>query len=279
MNKYIVELKYDNFRIDKFLRKYSKEESLSTIFSFIRKGDVKVNGKKVKENYRLKLNDEISFLDRVKLDFSRDKLQESNEVDISNFKEMIIFEDEDIFIINKKNSIAMYKGDKHSYGLAEMAKKYYNNKDINFSNRLDLDTQGLVIGTKNLNILRKINEAIRNREVKKKYIALVKNNNLRIGDKFYSDKSLEIKENSVIVSKNGMEARTNFEVIDIIDNKVLLDIDLITGRKHQIRVHLADLLMPIIGDKKYGKADKKLYLKCYSISFLDYNFSIDKKFD
>ncbi|WP_073508107.1 pseudouridine synthase [Streptobacillus notomytis] len=279
INRYIVDEEHVNVRLDKFMRKYSKEQSLSIIFSLIRKGLVKVNGQKSKENYRLLLNDEILFPDSAKIVIER-KIKK-NIIDIDLFKKMIVFEDDNVFIINKPNNIAMYKGDKHKFGLSEMAKAYYNNHNVNFANRLDLETEGLVIGCKNLQILRKVNEEIKNKNIIKRYIAKVEQKSLKLNEKFFSDKKIKILEDKVIVSEDGLESITYFKVIELKNSKALLDIDLITGRKHQIRVHLSDMGYPIIGDSKYGKYQKKdrMYLKCYYIKFLNYEIKLDMKFN
>lgn len=179
MNKFNVDLEYVDMRLDKFVRKYSKLESLSQIFSLIRKGKLKINGKKAKENYRLKLNDVIEYSDDFKM-----QIKTYRKIENFNLKELIVFEDENIFVINKPEKLAMHKGDKNEYGLAELAKSYYDNANINFANRLDKETQGLVIGCKNLQILRKINEQIRKKKIKKKYIAMVRNKGLKLNDTF-----------------------------------------------------------------------------------------------
>ena len=111
INNFKVDQEHVNMRLDKFVRKYSKEESLALIFSLIRKGNIKVNGKKSKENYRLLINDEIYFPDNAKIEMGNTKI--NNNINISKFKDMIVFEDDDIFIINKPNNIPMHKGNNH----------------------------------------------------------------------------------------------------------------------------------------------------------------------
>ena len=86
---------------------------------------------------------------------------------------MVIYENNDFFILNKAPNIPMHKGTGHGYGLSEVFKEIYNNMDVNFANRLDYETSGLVIGCKTLKFLRYISEKIRNNQVSKKYIALV----------------------------------------------------------------------------------------------------------
>lgn len=275
--KYIVDINTENMRLDKFVRKYSEEMSLSILFSLIRKGQIKVNGKKSKENYRLQKGDEIYFPESAKINFENKK---NIKIYNNSLKEMIVFEDEDIFVVNKPIGVAMHKGDGHKYGLSEMAKEYFNSSNVNFSNRLDIKTEGLVIGAKNLKALRLVNEEIREKRVVKKYIAKVKKGNLKLNDEFISDKKLLITNNKVIVSEKGLEALTYFKVYKIDGGMAFIDIDLKTGRKHQIRVHLSDLGYSIVGDDKYGDYSSKdrLYLKCYKIKFLKYDIEIDKYF-
>ena len=275
--KYIVDINSENMRLDKFIRKYSEETSLSVLFSLIRKGQIKVNSKKSKENYRLQKGDEIYLPESAKINFESKK---NVKIYNNSLKEMIVFEDENIFVVNKPVGVAMHKGDGHEYGLSEMAKEYCKSQDVNFSNRLDIKTEGLVIGAKNLKFLRLINEEIREKRVVKKYIAKVKKGNLKLNDEFMSNKKLLVTNNKVIVSNKGLDSLTYFKVYKIENNMAFIDIDLKTGRKHQIRVHLSDLGYSIVGDDKYGDYSSKdrLYLKCYKIKFLKYNIEIDKYF-
>ena len=306
--KVVVNSEMENMRLDRYLRKQFKNEPLSKIFSSIRNGDVKVNAKKSKENYRLSLGDILTIKmlkssEKKENKFEKIKIKKE---DIENYKKMVIFENKDFFIVNKKEKIAMHKGTGHSYGLSEVFKKIYQNENINFSNRLDYDTSGLVIGCKNLKFLRYISEKIRNNEVKKKYFAIVHNNNnnnninikelkeLKKENKlnFKIENYLTTEKNGVIVSdspisKDSKKSITyfkeknlahlkNFELLKDKKN-IVLDVDLVTGRKHQIRAQLANAGLPIIGDSKYGKKEKKFYLCCYFVSFDNYEFSIESE--
>lgn len=305
--KVVVNSEMENMRLDRYLRKQFKNEPLSKIFSSIRNGDVKVNAKKSKENYRLSLGDILTIKmlkssEKKENKFEKIKIKKG---DIENYKKMVIFENKDFFIVNKKEKIAMHKGTGHSYGLSEVFKKIYQNENINFSNRLDYDTSGLVIGCKNLKFLRYISEKIRNNEVKKKYFAIVHNNNnnninikelkeLKKENKlnFKIENYLTTEKNGVIVSdspisKDSKKSITyfkekklahlkNFELLKDKKN-IVLDVDLVTGRKHQIRAQLANAGLPIIGDSKYGKKGEKFYLCCYFVSFDNYEFSIESE--
>ena len=305
--KVVVNSEMENMRLDRYLRKQFKNEPLNKIFSSIRNGDVKVNAKKSKENYRLSLGDilTIKMLKSSKKKENKFEKIKIKKEDIENYKKMVIFENKDFFIVNKKEKIAMHKGTGHSYGLSEVFKKIYQNENINFSNRLDCDTSGLVIGCKNLKFLRYISEKIRNNEVKKKYFAIVHNNNnnninikelkeLKKENKlnFKIENYLTTEKNGVIVSdspisKDSKKSITyfkekklshlkNFELLKDKKN-IVLDVDLVTGRKHQIRAQLANAGLPIIGDSKYGKKEKKFYLCCYFVSFDNYEFSIESE--
>ena len=209
---------------------------------------------------------------------------------------MVIFENEDFFIVNKAEKIPMHKGTGHKYGLSEVFKKIYKNENINFANRIDFETSGLVIGCKTLKFLRYISEKIRKNEVHKKYFAIVHNGEFKNKKDFKIENYLTTAENRVIVSENPVSRESKKSItyfkyinIDKLKNQKkildllgknkdvsLLDIELITGRKHQIRAQLADKGLFIVGDKKYGIKDGSdgFFLCCYFLSFDEYKFSI-----
>lgn len=314
-NEIIVNSEMEGMRLDRYLRKSFKNEPLSRIFGAIRSGDVKINGKKSKENYRLLLDDKITIKNlsmgnikkNEKIENKIKKLQISQN-DLEKYKKMVIFENEDFFIVNKAEKIPMHKGTGHKYGLSEVFKKIYKSENINFANRIDFETSGLVIGCKTLKFLRYISEKIRENEVHKKYFAIVHNRKFKKKNEFLENNFEENKkdfkienylttaENRVIVSENPVSRESKKSItyfkyinIDKLKNQKkildllgknkdvsLLDIELITGRKHQIRAQLADKGLFIVGDKKYGIKDgsDRFFLCCYFLSFDEYKFSI-----
>ena len=300
--EYTVDVEYENSRIDRLLKKICKDETLSNIFRALKKGDVRVNGSKIKENYRLALGDVVTI---KYLKFQEDVLtgilKESKKVyedeyDNYYYKSLIIFENEDFFIVNKPPQMPMHKGTGHKFGLSEIYKQIYNNSNVNFANRLDNDTSGLVIGCKNLKFLRYMTEKIRNNEIKKKYVAIVHGdikdsyikmeNYLKVTEKnvIVSDEELKESKKSIsIVRKRNLrqehlEKLMLFEEFEKMQNERIttLEIELMTGRKHQIRAQLAHRKNPIVGDKKYGKKDvaKRLCLACYKVEFDNFTFVI-----
>ena len=314
-NEIIVNSEMEGMRLDRYLRKSFKNEPLSRIFSAIRSGDVKINGKKSKENYRLLLNDKViiknlSIGNIKKSEKAENKIKklQISQNELEKYKKMVIFENEDFFIVNKAEKVPMHKGTGHKYGLSEVFKKIYKSENINFANRLDFETSGLVIGCKTLKFLRYISEKIRENKVHKKYFAIVHNREFKNENEFLKSNSeknksnfkienyLTTAENKVIVSKNPIskeskksvtyfkyinieKLKNQREILDLLKkNKYisLLDIELVTGRKHQIRAQLADKGLFIVGDRKYGIRDgsNRFFLCCYSLSFDEYKFSI-----
>ena len=290
--EYIVDSEAEGMRIDRYLKKKFKNEPLSKIFQTLRKGDVKVEGKKVKENYRLSLNEKISvkYL-KAKNSSDENRNCRKNKIEkkiLDKYKKSVIFENEDFFIVNKEGNIPMHKGTGHKYGLSEIFKEIYNSENINFANRLDYETSGLVIGCKTLKFLRYISEKIRNNEVQKRYIAVV--HGIIEKEKFTIENYLTVRENGVSVTENkiqGKKSITEFRCIERKKSKnnknigkTILDINLVTGRKHQIRAQISNYGYPIIGDRKYGINDKNdsLHLCCYYIAFDKYKYEIEKKF-
>ena len=295
--EYVVDSETEGMRIDRYLKKTFKHEPLSKIFQALRKGDVKVGGKKVKENYRLSLNERISVkylkaetVSNENKNFKKNKIEKKV---LDKYKKCVIFENEDFFIVNKEGNIPMHKGTGHKYGLSEIFKEIYNSENINFANRLDYETSGLVIGCKTLKFLRYISEKIRNNEVRKKYIAIV--HGIIEEEEFTIENYLLVEENGVSVTKNKTEGKKSITEFRCIGRKTsretnvknsgkigktALDINLVTGRKHQIRAQISDYGYPIVGDRKYGKNDKSdiLYLCCYYVAFDEYEYEIEKKF-
>lgn len=268
-------------RLDKFLRKLLKDVPLSAIFKALRKGDIRVNGKKQKEKYTLEINDviEVRYIQSQKM---TEKKENFVKVDPSGLK--IAYEDSNMVVVEKWPGVLVHPDNNKKiptltdYVLSYLNEKgdYLPEKEITFTpapcNRLDRNTSGLVVFGKNFEGLRELNEIIREGRVKKYYNALIKG---RIKDGIYKGYILKNEEANIsrIYDKKVKDSKEiSMEVKTIQSDGAFsfIEIDLITGRSHQIRAHLAHIGNPIIGDNKYG--DKKLNSYFLNKYGLDYQF-------
>jgi len=277
MKEYQIEEKYIGVRIDRYLRKEFPDLTLGDIFKSLRTGKIKVNGKKVKENYRFQSNDRIqSYLERehrIKKDF----LLLSSE-ERSRLEEGIFYQDEEILVYSKKAGELMHKGSSHDYGLAEQFQSYFQNEDFHFVNRLDKETSGLVLGGKCLKIIRELSEAIKKRTIVKKYYIIIEGSPEKnhFSLKSYLKKGEERVLESQAAQKDYRECSASFTVLKKNKEYSLLEAILETGRTHQLRVQLAGIGFPILGDTKYGKRKaKRMYLHSHLLKILE----LEKEWD
>ena len=235
-------------RLDRFLRNHYKEFPLSFIYKMLRNGKVKVNGRKKKENYRLKEGDELI------LPFAS-KEKEVVFYKISDFekkelKQMLIFENNEIGVLEKPGNFVVHKGSGHTKGIIELLKAYYGRDDIALINRLDKATSGLLLFAKGKKNIRKYNEYMREGKIEKYYF-VVSEGEIREERIVFRD-FLAKGEKKVVFSDDGKEAITEIRVLKRNGKMVLLEAAIKTGRTHQIRVQLAKNKLPILGDYRYG---------------------------
>jgi len=277
--EFIITSDFHNARLDTFIRKTYQEIPMSGIFKMIRKGNVKVNRKKRKLNYRLQEGDlvrvwEASAPTAVKtlLTLSQDEKK--------LVKNCIVFEDDTIILCNKPAGMVMHAGSDHKYGLSELVLSYTQNPHFTFVHRIDKMTSGLVMGAKNLETTRKLSALIRERAIEKRYLILVQG---QIEDKHFTlDTYLKTEEDRVRVhpdEKNGAKrCISTFTVLKNGTKRSLLEGTIHTGRKHQLRVQLASINHPIVGDLKYGRKEDAtemfLFSQCLSIPSLNIHFSL-----
>lgn len=282
MIEYIIDDEYSGVRIDRYLRKKLKNTNLSDIYKMIRKGKIKINEKKVKQDTRLNSGDILQLYSKINVDEEpQDKFIEISLERKKLLEDSIVFENADLFIINKSAGDIVHKGSGHSISLLEEYRAYFQNNTVNFVNRIDKDTSGLVIGAKNIRTARKIAEYIREREIEKKYYILV--DGVIEQEEFFIENYLkkdEIEE-KIIVSNEEKEgykkSTTFFKKIKVLQKNTILEADLKTGRTHQLRAQLAHIGHAIVGDKKYGKNNdkEKMYLFSHYINIPKENIEID----
>lgn len=262
MQKFIVNSSESGQTLEKYVRKVLKEAPLSFIYKLFRKKDIKVNGHWEKEKYQIQEGEEISiYITDNQLEEFRKKVTEKKVNDISNW---IIYEDKNILLINKPRGVMVQKDHSGEVALDDMVisyltnkKEYDPNKEIGYSpapsHRLDRNTAGIVIFGKNINALRELMNIVSDKSlIEKRYLTLVKG----ITDEKGEINAPLIKNTTngrVTVSLEGKEAITLYKRIKIVKERYsLLEVSLLTGRTHQIRVHLSYISHPVIGDSKYG---------------------------
>lgn len=255
-------------RFDRFLRKYLKNAPLSLIQKNIRNKNFKINDKRAKADDIVLAGDLIKMYIKDE-DFNKWKKQEKFVA--KDFKIDIIYEDDNIILIDKKAGVLTHASSSKDYGnnlVDSMISYLYktgkvNSRDKTFVpavvNRLDRNTSGIVIGAKNAKALRILNEAIRLNKINKYYLTIV--DGLITKDfTVESHISKNEKRNKVKLSSLGDKIITKFHPLENNGKFTLLECQLITGKTHQIRFSLKDNSSPIIGDRKYGNKNlnKKL---------------------
>lgn len=280
-------------RLDRYIRKYLGNASLSFIYKQIRKKNIVVNDKKTTEKYILEENDNIKIYFS---DETIEKLKKEEKKIKSKVKLDIVYEDDNILVMNKPAGLLSHstKDDYREENLVSAMTAYLINKGDykvtrnstftpSIANRLDRNTSGLVIGAKNYMAIKELNKAQRKDGFKKFYktVVLGKVKGEKVEKASYE--KLENKTNQVKISKensDNKEVVTGYKSLLSGEKYSLLEIDLITGRTHQIRAHLSYLKMPIIGDRKYGNSRINKYFKdkyklenqllhCYRLIFLN----------
>ena len=280
MIEYIIDEDYESVRVDRFLRKHLKNINLSEIYKMLRKGKIKVNNKKISQDYRLVLGDIVFiFLPESFKENNEKKFIELNQVRKEKLKQMIVFENKNLFVINKSLGDVVHKGSGHDISLLEEFRSYYSNNNINFVNRIDRLTSGLVIGAKNIKTTREIAKEIQQGNIIKKYFILV--NGKIEKDNFILENYLKKDEEKVIVSdiekEDYKKSITHYKRINGNNDYTLLEAELKTGRTHQLRAQLSHIGHTIVGDTKYGKNIKEdiMYLFSYYLKIDLYDLELE----
>ena len=252
MEKIVADL--ENMRLDAYISSKKTNLSRTNIQRLIEEGNVLVNGQKKKISYKVQIGDNIEI-----------NIPEAKETSIKaeNIPVEVVYEDDDIIVVNKPKGMVVHPANGNPDGTlvnAIMAMCKGSLSGIGgeirpgIVHRLDKDTSGLLIVAKNDLAHINMSNQIKDRQVKKIYIALVKGNineneatiNMPIGRSTKDRKKMAVR-------KDGKEAITHFKVLKRYKNYTLLEVKIDTGRTHQIRVHMAEIGHPVVGDMVYSK--------------------------
>lgn len=271
-------------RVDRFITKTFDKLPKSLMFKEIRKKNIKVNKKRCTPEQllcegdilELYLKDDVLHIKEKYYDF----LKASADLDI-------IYEDSNILLINKPVGVLCHPdGRDYIDNIVARIKRYLYEKGEwspekslftpSLANRIDRNTGGIVIGAKNSKALKIINDKIKNREIKKYYLTVVHGKMDKQTETLSAYLTKNEKKNMVTVTDNQTENSkkiiTKYTVLDYYDDASLLEVELLTGRTHQIRAHLAHIGHPLYGDGKYGKEQGRYRQALYSYK-LKFDFS------
>ena len=284
MVKDIIVSEEEKLRLDSYIAKKDEELSRSMIQKLLDESKITVNGNKEKASYKVQKGDKI----QIEIEEPKDIKLEAQDIPID-----IIYEDSDILVVNKPKGLVVHPANGNPDGTLVNAIMAICKDSLSgiggelrpgIVHRLDKDTSGLLIVAKNDKAHINMSEQIKNRKVKKTYIALVRGTiaeneatiNMPIGRSTKDRKKMA-------VTKNGKEAITHFKVLNRYTTSngsyTLLEVKIDTGRTHQIRVHLAEIGHPIIGDMVYsnGKNEFGVVGQCLHAKKLEFCHPITGK--
>lgn len=277
-----VEKHQSGQRIDNFLRTFLKGVPKSMIYRILRKGEVRVNKKRIKPEYRLEEQDEVRI---PPVRTSAEKPVPSVKLDnIQRLESAILYEDKQLIVLNKPSGMAVHGGSGLSYGVIEGLRALRPDaKFLELVHRLDRDTSGCLLIAKKRSVLKHLHEQLREKETDKRYYALVRGQWPKKRNKVTAPlqkNTLQSGERMVRVSTEGKASETRYKVVQQFDRATLIEAVPVTGRTHQIRVHCLHAGHPILGDDKYCDTESnawaksvgldRLFLHAHQISFSEY---------
>lgn len=266
-------------RIDNFLLRHFRGVPRSHVYRLLRKGEVRVNGKRVNAHYRLAEGDQLR-LPPVRLDPGSRPTHPSRSL-VELVEKSVIHADARILVIDKPSGVAVHGGSGMSFGIIEALRASRPRESLELVHRLDRDTSGCLIVARSRSGLTVLHRLIREGNVRKSYLALVAGRwplgTKRVEASLSTDERRH-GERHVRVSRDGKASVSVFRPVQFFGRRAtLMEVDILTGRTHQIRVHAAHVGHPLLGDDKYGDRSlnqpmrslglKRTFLHARSIAF------------
>ncbi len=280
VRKVVIDADRSGQRIDNYLRTELPGVPKGRLYRILRRGEVRVNGGRVKAEYKLQDGDEV----RIPPAHVRAEGAPPSEKMAADILNHVIFEDKRLLVLNKPTGIAVHGGSGISHGVIELLRHARPDlKDLALVHRLDRETSGCLVMAKRRSALRELHEQFRESKVEKNYLALVVGK-WQLGDQLidaplYTQNRQNGERHVVVSGKLGKSAQTRVSLSRLYGKNSLLLCAPATGRTHQIRVHLDHVEFPILGDERYGDDEanavakksglKRLFLHAQSIAFED----------
>ncbi len=265
-----IDAEYAGQRVDNYLITRLKGVPKSHIYRILRKGEVRANGGRIKPHYRLKMGDKIR-IPPIRVSESATP-QAINSRLARRLEDAILYEDEDLIVLNKPSGLAVHGGSGVNLGVIEMLRVMRPAQThLELVHRLDRDTSGCLLVAKKRSRLRQLHDLLRNNELEKTYIALVSGHWPKRKQQVNAPllkNELKSGERVSRVSAEGKAALTTFKVLATFAETTLMEAKPVTGRTHQIRVHAQYAGHPIIGDTRYGDESVNKMMKSRGIKRL-----------
>lgn len=240
-------------RIDNFLRNQLKNIPKSMIYRIVRKGEVRVNKKRIKAEYKLKAGDLVRIPPVTIEEKTEENVPSTKLNKVSELEQCIIYEDDHMLILNKPSGTAVHGGSGLKFGAIEALRALRPDaRFLELVHRIDRDTSGILLVAKKRSALRHLQAQFREKTVQKYYFALVMGE-WKNSCKVVNAPLLKNEVNSIVrVNPNGKASETRFKVLEKFQDATLVQASPITGRTHQIRVHAQYTGHPIAWDDRYG---------------------------
>jgi 23S rRNA pseudouridine955/2504/2580 synthase len=254
-------------RIDNFLMRHFKTVPRSRVYRLLRKGEVRVNRKRVDAEYRIREGDEVR-LPPVRIDASEEPGRPSSSL-LELLERAVIFQDRHLLVVDKPAGVAVHGGSGMSFGVIEALRASRPRETLELVHRLDRDTSGCLLVARDRTTLTALHAVIRNGGMHKTYLALVAGSwqlgSKRIDAPLATDNRVH-GERHVRVAAAGKDSVSVFKPVQFFGSlATLMEVDIPTGRTHQIRVHASFAGHPLLGDDKYGDRERNAELKRHGL--------------